>query len=61
MGLVNYLPEAYGSKPDPDEPWRYVCPDCGRQIVTARGIQKYRCRNCSKTFEFEELRDKKHE
>jgi len=27
------VPEAHSRKPDPEQPWRYVCPDCGSHLV----------------------------
>lgn len=46
------------SKPDPDEPWRYVCPDCGRQVHRQPSTTRYRCHHCGESFAFDALRDK---
>lgn len=50
-------------KPDPDEPWRYVCPNCRRQVRGTKETTttKYRCPGCNETFTADELWDKKEE
>lgn len=53
------VPEAGTAKPDPSEPWRYVCPDCGGQVNGDRKSSKYRCKRCGEGFLFEDLHDKK--
>lgn len=53
------VPEAYVRKPDPDEPWRYVCPDCGGQ-VQADGLQ-YDCTTCRGMWDRNDLRDLKRD
>jgi hypothetical protein len=45
-------------KPDSDEPWRFVCPDCGRQVRGERKSRRYYCRDCG-AFEKAELTDKR--
>lgn len=54
--------EAYRTKPDPDEPWRYVCPNCGGQVhANAQARRKpYQCTRCRKTWRKDGLRDKKN-
>lgn len=53
------VPKAYRRKPDPDEPWRYVCPDCGGQ-VRGDGLM-YECKreDCRETYDKNDLRDLK--
>lgn len=47
-------------KPDPSEPWRYVCPGCGGQVVGKLGTRStFRCGRCSNHWREEELRDQK--
>lgn len=58
-GAIRDLPEAYRRKPDPSEPWRYVCPDCGGQILSKRRGHTYRCNRCFGHWKFRELHDKK--
>lgn len=31
--MIESVRPAHSSKPDPSEPWRYVCPDCGAHTV----------------------------
>jgi ribosomal protein L37AE/L43A len=58
---VNGQPrEAHSARPDPEEPWRYLCPECMKHSLKAR--EKYgdfRCVNCDEAFEKFELYDKK--
>jgi len=56
------LPPAYSRKPDPDEPWRYACPECGRQAqgTAKRYYTPYHCPDHG-TFTKDELVDKKTE
>lgn len=54
--------EAHSRKPDPDEPWRYVCPNCWRQVfdepTTIAGT--FRCKNgCEGRWQRNELIDRK--
>jgi len=59
--------EQYARKPDPSEPWRYVCPRCGGQVhgtatgPNQRGSREYsfRCVPCGETYAIEDLRDRK--
>lgn len=47
------------SKPDPDEPFRYTCPNCRKQVHRhVRGFT-YRCQDCKEAFPFRELYDEK--
>lgn len=52
------LPPAHSRKPDPAEPWRYVCPDCGRHVQGAENTRKFRCVHCGESFDKDELHDK---
>jgi len=50
----------YRSKPDPEEPWRYVCPECGNQVYRAKHNHGYYCETCqSGGYAKDELYDKK--
>ena len=54
------LPPAHSSKPDRDEPWRYVCPDCGSQVDGSHARQgEYRCCSCRSQHPPENLLDQK--
>lgn len=56
------LPSPSGrSKPDPDEPWRYTCPDCRRQVTRHKRGYTYRCPHCGESYQFEELYDEKED
>ena len=47
-------------KPDPDEPFRYVCPDCRSQVNGAQSsLAGYRCEHCQKTYSRSDLYDLK--
>lgn len=59
-GVDGNLSEAFSTKPDADEPWRYTCPNCGNQ-PRKQGIDSYACRNCDETFSKDELKDLKGE
>lgn len=50
--------EAHSDKPDSDEPWRYVCPDCEGQIAKS-SMKKYRCNDCGKITHKNDLLDLK--
>lgn len=51
--------QAFASKPDPDEPWRYVCPECEGQVRrSGKGLQ-YGCSTCSWTGYRADLWDRK--
>lgn len=51
------------TKPDPNQPWRYVCPECYpekvKQVHRSKQTKRYRCSECSTTFEMNELFDQK--
>ncbi|MFC7077759.1 hypothetical protein [Haloarcula halophila] len=47
-------------KPDSDEPYRFACPDCGRQVYGHTQSENYRCPDCG-TFEKDELVDRKRQ
>jgi len=49
---------AHSRKPDPQEPYRYVCPDCGGQVRGEQTSTNYYCRDCG-AFDLDELRDLK--
>lgn len=51
------IPKAYEHKPDPDEPWRYETPCCGKQPKGERST--WRCRGCGDSYQKDELVDKK--
>lgn len=42
--------EPRARKPDPDEPWRYACPDCGSvdlaHVPTSLPEARFRCGYC---------------
>jgi DNA-directed RNA polymerase subunit RPC12/RpoP len=51
----------HGRKPDPEEPYRYVCPDCAAQVNSAtNNSERYYCHECGRFFDFEELYDKRN-
>lgn len=58
-GEHSEVPAAGCCKPDPSEPWRYVCPECGGQ-VQGNGL-RYRCTTCGVFHGKDDLRDKKGE
>jgi ribosomal protein L37AE/L43A len=49
------------TKPDPSQPWRYVCPECYpgkvKQVHRSRSSKRYHCTECGNTFEKDELFD----
>lgn len=55
--------EAHSRKPDPNQPWRYVCPECGSQVTGNASFAgaKYACTNksCRRTVPAGELLDQK--
>jgi len=55
--------EAYRGKPDHDEPWRWVCPDCQGQVNNGKNerniARPYQCNQCNKRWNVRELYDKK--
>ena len=56
------ITEQDARKPDPDEPWRYVCPRCFNQVDGRdRAKHGYRCRSCNRMWPYEQLYDKKTE
>jgi hypothetical protein len=51
----------HGRKPDPEEPYRYVCPDCtGLVNSSSNNSDGYWCHECDRAFDFEELYDKRN-
>lgn len=59
-GNVDRIPPIDSRKPDPDEPWRYVCPECGCQVTKGQASLWFKCWGCSETWEYKELWDQKH-
>lgn len=55
------VPEAGTRKPDPSEPWRYVCPDCGGQVQGSGRVYECKRESCRTTWEKFELHDKKRD
>lgn len=56
--------KAWRSKPDTDEPWRYVCPDCvpdRRSQVHHTSGNLYECQNCGWSGRKHELHDQRAE
>lgn len=53
--------EADTTKPDPDEPWRFVCPDCGRQPTDRASGAKFWCESCEESLEKADLKDLKQQ
>lgn len=49
------------TKPDPSEPWRYVCPDCGGQVHGDHNAvtRPYKCSRCGEYHAKDDLADKK--
>ncbi|WP_262174981.1 hypothetical protein [Haloarcula laminariae] len=45
-------------KPDSEEPYRYVCPECGRQVQGHERSTNYYCDDCG-AFDRDELIDQK--
>lgn len=57
------LTERHARKPDQNEPYRYVCPEC-RHEVRENGRMKgsvYKCYHCNQVYQKSELWDKKEE
>lgn len=52
------IPESDSRKPDPVEPWRYVCPDCGGQVNRDDMHRQYRCGSCDGYYTRDQLVDK---
>lgn len=51
---------AYQRKPDPSEPWRYVCPECEAQVHgDYHTVRKYQCRQCHTLWHEDDLKDLK--
>lgn len=68
MGMVNRydsdMPtERDSRKPDPAEPWRYVCPNCEGQVQGKQHTTgEWDCSSCGRTIvDFGELWDKKYD
>lgn len=53
--------ERFRGKPDIDEPWRYVCPECGKQVWKKKRGTSYECNSRHGPFDKAELRDKTQE
>lgn len=53
------IPRDDRGKPDPDEPFRYVCPQCGCQPNRRPAMLNYYCRKCGESFPFDKLEDLK--
>jgi len=62
-GIIDADPEPltpnHERKPDPSEPWRYVCPDCGGQVYSNDSRMTYQCSTCNGSYSEDELIDKK--
>lgn len=59
-GATTPVAESGSGKPDPSEPWRWVCPACDGQVHGAkRGIRKYQCSSCRQTWDRDDLKDRK--
>lgn len=56
---VGGIPAAGERKPDPDDPWRYVCPDCACQVHGRPNKLHYECTSCNRVWDADELFDKK--
>lgn len=56
------IDHAHAAKPDPREPWRYVCP-CGGQVrgKENRVDRPYLCVRCGEFLDRGDLRDKKRQ
>jgi hypothetical protein len=62
MAIDPDIPECHSRKPDPDEPWRYVCPNCEQQGIGRKGLDAslFKCHNgCNQKWERTELLDQK--
>lgn len=49
----------FKTKPDPDEPWRFVCPECGCQVFKGNSPHLYWCNTCRVYREKSNLTDQK--
>lgn len=56
---MSEIQPAHARKPDPDEPWRYVCPDCGGQVNGGDSSHGYRCTTCGVRHGPDQLYDRK--
>lgn len=57
---MNDIPRDAERKPDPDEPFRYVCPQCDKQVNGSKStIDTYHCNHCPAAYDFDELYDLK--
>lgn len=54
------IPKRDSRKPDPDEPWRYVCPDCHGQVTKGK-CHRYYCPPCMSSYTHVQLYDKKEQ
>jgi DNA-directed RNA polymerase subunit RPC12/RpoP len=56
------LPPRYSTRPDPDEPWRYGCPDCGNpqlnEYAHAGDERHFLCADCGHRVREDELVDR---
>jgi len=43
MGQTTIINQSYSDKIDEDEPWRYTCPECGRQVYVSHTNSQPRC------------------
>jgi uncharacterized protein (DUF983 family) len=48
---------ADSSKPDPNEPYRYVCPECEGQVHSGVSNVKFYCHKCNQGYHKDELLD----
>jgi DNA-directed RNA polymerase subunit RPC12/RpoP len=55
------VPREHRGKPDPSEPWRYVCPQCEGQVHRRPQEYLYRCRRCGEGFEKDDLHDRRQD
>jgi hypothetical protein len=49
---------AFDSKPDPDEPWRFTCPECDSQVYRHERKKTYNCQKCGGNWKKRDLNDK---
>jgi len=56
---VTTVPRRDDRKPDSSEPWRYVCPDCRRQVKGSESHRLYRCQDCGQSYAASDLLDLK--
>lgn len=50
MAYVFPIPERDERKPDPAEPWRYVCPDCEGQVHGSAHRTGWYCYKCDRRY-----------